>query len=664
MSMVYGNMDRNSATGVLFTRNPATGEKALYGEYLVNAQGEDVVSGIATPKKIEALGAEMPRIFGELNEAAQTLERHYRDVQDVEFTVEQGRLYILQTRTGKRSARAATKIAADMVDEGLIEPHEAVLRVEPDQVYQMLLPGFDDASKADAIHDGRLLTTGLNASPGACSGKVVFDPYEAAELSEQGEDVVLVRSETSAEDVHGMVAAVGVLTSRGGATSHAAVVARGIGKPCVAGAEDVDVDVDQGLFRCGDLEVREGESISLDGGTGEVFLGTIDTIKPSTLEDEGLRAVLGWADDQRTLGVWANADTPEDAAVARSFGAEGIGLCRTEHMFFEPDRLDLVRKMILAARSSSRRIESEADRQRYLDSLSSLEKIQTADFEGIFAAMDGLPVVIRLLDPPLHEFLPSETELSEAIEELRARGASDELAEKRAMLEAAAELREANPMLGLRGCRVGILYPEIYQMQTRAIVRAAHNVAADGVDARPEIMLPLVSHGNEMARLRDLLEGTIEETTRQLGSTARYKIGAMIETPRAALTADEIATHAEFFSFGTNDLTQTTFAFSRDDAEGKFLMDYVGKGILPKDPFQVLDRDGVGKLVSMASKLGRKARPDLGLGICGEHGGDPASIEFCHQIGLDHVSCSPYRVPVARLACWSGRPQEPFDLAP
>ncbi len=605
MSMVYGNMGENSATGVLFTRSPATGEKAMYGEYLVNAQGEDVVSGVATPRKIDALGADMPRIFEELNEAAQTLERHYRDVQDVEFTVEQGRLYILQTRTGKRSAGAAIKIAVDMVTEGLIEPDEAVLRVEPDQVYHMLLPRFDDAAKAGAIDDGKLLTRGLNASPGACSGKVVFDSDEAAALKEQGEDVVLVRAETSAEDVHGMVASVGVLTSRGGATSHAAVVARGIGKPCVAGAEDIDVDVERGVFRCGDVEVRQGESISLDGGTGEVFLGTIDTVMPSALEDDELRVLLRWADERRKLGVWANADTPEDSALARSMGAEGIGLCRTEHMFFEPDRLDIVRKMILAAHRSSRQQNNDADRQRYLDSLSRLEKIQTADFEGIFAAMDGLPVVIRLLDPPLHEFLPGHAELADTVEELRHMGASDELAEAQAMLDAANDLREANPMLGLRGCRVGIQYPEIYQMQTRAIVHAAHNAAADGVDARPEIMLPLVSHGNEMSRLRALLE----ETRRQLGSTARYKIGAMIETPRAALTADEIAAHAEFFSFGTNDLTQTTYAFSRDDAEGKFLMDYVDEGVLPKDPFQVLDRDGVGKSSSRwrRSWVGRHA---------------------------------------------------------
>ena len=654
VAMVYGNVDENSGAGVLFTRSPSTGEQALYGEYLLNAQGEDVVAGTATPVGIAGLREALPDAYRELAAIAGLLEGHYRDVQDVEFTVEQGRVYVLQTRVGKRSAGAAVKTAVDMADEGLITRREALLRVDPQQVYQMLLPRFDEAATEEAKREGRLLAQGVGASPGAATGKVVFSPESASELGTKGVRVVLVRPETNAEDVHGMVRSAGGLTSRGGATSHAAVVARGLGIPCVTGTGSIEVNPAKGYLRCGELKVFEGEEISVDGATGEVFLGPIATSRPRSLDDPELGRLLGWADSERRLGIWANADTAADAQAARGLGAEGIGLCRTEHMFFEPERLSLVREMILSAHRSVQLPEDKRAQESYRESLEQLERLQTADFEGLFRAMDGRPVVIRLLDPPLHEFLPNRDQLMAETLALKADGQSparrSELAAKEALLLAVEEMREVNPMLGLRGCRVGLMYPGIYEMQTRAVLKAARNVEADGVLARPEIMVPLVSHGNEMFLVRRRLEATMQAFHGEVGGATGYRIGAMIETPRAALTADRIAESAEFFSFGTNDLTQTTFAFSRDDAEGKFLMRYVQEQVLPEDPFEVLDREGVGRLVEMACELGRKARPDLELGICGEHGGDPASIDFFHRAGLDYVSCSPLRVPVARLA--------------
>ena len=651
VAMVYGNMDDNSGSGVLFTRSPSTGEKRLYGEYLLNAQGEDVVAGTVSPRDIASMKEEMPKVYRELVETADVLERHYRDVQDMEFTVEQGKLYMLQTRTGKRSARAAIKIAVDMAQEGLITREEALLRVEPEQIYQLLLPRFEEEAKDRARSESRLLGTGLGASPGAATGKVIFDADTASELGSTGASVILVRPETSAEDVHGMLSSAGILTSRGGATSHAAVVARGLGKPCVAGAESIEVDPKGGFLRCGDMVVKEGEEISIDGASGEVFVGSLATTRPQVSEEEDMATLLSWADDKRRLQVWANADYPTDALTARGFGAEGIGLCRTEHMFFEPERLSLVQDMILSAHRSTQRPDDKELQDRFHSDLRQLEQLQTGDFEGLFRAMEGRPVVIRLLDPPLHEFLPRHDELLVEAVELRVKGDGSALqAEKEALLATVDDMREANPMLGLRGCRVGLVYPDIYKMQARAILRAANNVAAEGTTVRPEIMVPLVSHGNEMKQIRTALEETIQEFGQEEDSKVTYKIGTMIETPRAALTANEVAESAEFFSFGTNDLTQMTFAFSRDDAEGKFLMRFIEGGILTENPFQSLDQTGVGQLVEIAFKLGRQTRPDLEVGICGEHGGDPSSIEFFHRVGLDYVSCSPYRVPVARLA--------------
>jgi len=657
-SMVFGNMGNDSGTGVAFTRNPSTGEKQLYGEYLLNAQGEDVVAGIRTPSKIARLQEDLPHVYEQFKEIARRLEQHYRDMQDLEFTVEKGHLYMLQTRAGKRTAQAAVKVAVDMVTEGLISEQEAVKRVEPIQVYQLLLPRFDESEKQKAEEEGKLLAKGLNASPGAATGKAIFDADRAEQLGKAGTPVVLVRPETSPDDVHGMLVAKGILTARGGATSHAAVVARGLGLPCVAGTEGIRVHEEERLFRVvgSDIVIHEGDDISIDGATGQVFAGIIKTVDADFEKETDLKKLLEWADTIRKLGVWANADYPRDARRAVTFGAEGIGLCRTEHMFMEQERLPIVQKMILA--------ENKEERQAALDQLL---PFQRSDFKGIFEAMmnprtgEGYPVVIRLIDPPLHEFLPSYEELLVEVTRLETNGSNpQELKEKRKMLEAVGAMREANPMLGLRGCRLGLLFPEINVMQTRAILEAALELAREGKKIHPKIMIPLVSHVNELKEVRRQLEAVAQEITSEVGSAVEYKFGTMIELPRAALTADQIAPVAEFFSFGTNDLTQTTFGISRDDAEGKFLLKYVDGleepgakervKILPVNPFQTLDRDGVGQLVRMAFEKGRKANPRLEVGICGEHGGDPDSIAFCNEVGLDYVSCSPFRVPVARLA--------------
>jgi len=657
-SMVFGNMGNDSGTGVAFTRDPSTGEEQLYGEYLLNAQGEDVVAGIRTPSKIARLQQDLPHVYEQFKEIARRLEQHYRDMQDLEFTVEKGRLYMLQTRSAKRTAQAAVKVAVDMVEEGLISEEEAVTRVDPFQVYQLLLPRFDENEKKRAEEEGRLLAKGLNASPGAASGKAIFDADRAEQLGKAGTPVILVRPETSPDDVHGMLVAKGVLTARGGATSHAAVVARGLGLPCVAGTEGIRVNEEEHLFHVvgSDMVIREGDDISIDGATGEVFAGIIKTVEADFDKEADLKKLLQWADTFRTLGVWANADYPRDARRAVAFGAEGIGLCRTEHMFMEQERLPIVQRMILS--------ETKEERQAALDQLL---PYQRSDFKGIFEAMvnpktgEGYPVVIRLIDPPLHEFLPSYEDLLVEVTRLEMSGSNpQELKEKREMLEAVGAMREMNPMLGLRGCRLGLLYPEINVMQTRAILEAAQELAKQGMKLQPKIMIPLVGHVNELKEVRRQLEAVAKEITAEAGSSIDYKFGTMIELPRAALTADQIATVAEFFSFGTNDLTQTTFGISRDDAEGKFLLKYVDGleepgakekvKILPVNPFQTLDRDGVGQLVRMAVEKGRKANPHLELGICGEHGGDPDSIEFCNEVGLDYVSCSPFRVPVARLA--------------
>jgi pyruvate,orthophosphate dikinase len=680
-AMVFGNMGTDSGTGVAFTRNPSTGEEALFGEYLLNAQGEDVVAGIRTPQPISALDRDMPEVSREFRDIARRMERHYRDMQDLEFTIERGKLYMLQTRNGKRTAASAVKIAVDMVNENMITREEAVMRVDPRQVVQLLLPRFEESAREKAIAEGRLLAKGLNASPGAAVGKAVFDADRAAEQGGAGEAVVLVRPETSPDDVHGMIAAKGILTARGGATSHAAVVARGMGKPCVAGVEVLNIDLTKREMSVNGTVVREGDEISIDGATGEVFVGTIASIAPRFSEEKELAQILQWADEIRRLQVWANADYPRDAERAREYGAQGIGLCRTEHMFFEEERLPIVQQMILSAEEANRlenelhkaevearhgrqdardrerleaarrRYEESQDVKLYRQSLEQLLPIQKQDFRGVLGAMRGLPVVIRLIDPPLHEFLPSYDELIEQVTELRVRGNNpDELKRRETLLQAVARMREQNPMLGLRGIRLGILYPGIIDMQVRAILGAAVELQNEGVDVRPEIMVPLVGHVNEMAIARERIEQAAKQVLADAGVDVHYKIGTMIEIPRAALTADEIAKDAEFFSFGTNDLTQTTFGYSRDDAEGKFLLRYVETGILPVNPFQELDRAGVGTLMEIAVTQGRETRHDLEIGICGEHGGDPSSVEFCHQIGLNYVSCSPFRVPVARLA--------------
>lgn len=623
VAMVYGNLGDDSGTGVAFTRNPSTGERGLFGEFLSNAQGEDVVAGIRDPEPIENMASRLPRAYQELLGVASTLERHFRDMQDLEFTVERGKLFLLQTRTGKRTVQAAVRIAVDLVDEGLIEEQEAVRRVSADQLDQLLHPMVDPRAAAEVI------AVGLPASPGAAVGKVVMDADAAVRRAQSGEPVILVRRETSPDDFHGMVAARAILTARGGLTSHAAVVARGMGKCCVVGAKDLELDETQRLFRANGKVVREGDWISVDGTSGRVLLGRVPLVDPEPGPE--FYRLMGWADQLRRLRVRANADTPEDARRAREFGAEGIGLCRTEHMFFGEDRIMAMREMIVARSAEGRR-----------KALEKLLPMQRRDFAGIFREMDGFPVTIRLLDPPLHEFLPRGREEIGRLGEVLG-VAEEELA------RTVERLTEANPMLGHRGCRLGITYPEVTAMQARAIFEAACEVAGEGVEVHPEVMIPLVAHVEELRRQAEIVRSVAEEVFRERSRRVEYSVGTMIELPRAALTAGEIASVADFFSFGTNDLTQTTFGLSRDDA-GSFLPYYLENGILADDPFQTLDLEGVGRLIEMAVEEGRKVNPALKVGICGEHGGDPRSIAFCHRVGLNYVSCSPFRVPIARLA--------------
>ncbi|MFC4076719.1 pyruvate, phosphate dikinase [Salinithrix halophila] len=631
--MVFGNMGEDSGTGVAFTRNPSTGEKSLYGEYLINAQGEDVVAGIRTPEPIQALSERMPPIYEEFLRISRHLETHYEDMQDIEFTVERGKLYILQTRSGKRTAHAAVKVAVDLVKEGVIDKKEALSRVDPDHLDQILHRRIDPKAKL------KILAKGLPASPGAASGWVVFDADRAERWAQEGKKVVLVRPETTPEDIHGIVASQGILTSRGGMTSHAAVVARGMGKPCICGCEELRIDGKKKELTVGDTVIREGEELSMDGGTGHVIQGEVPLIDPELSEE--FQTLLQWADQFRRLQVRTNADNPADAAKAREFGAEGVGLCRTEHMFMETDRVPLVREMILA--------ENLEEQQTALERLLPLQK---GDFKGIFRAMDGLPVTIRLLDPPLHEFLPNLEDLLTETARLAAVPDTDplKLREKEHLLRKVRALHEFNPMLGHRGCRLGLIHPEIYAMQAEAIFLAAAEAAEEGISVQPEIMIPLVGHVNELKEMRHLIEETAARVRETTGRTVSFTVGTMIEVPRAALTAEAIAGEADFFSFGTNDLTQTTFGYSRDDAEGKFLHHYVDHKILPENPFIILDTEGVGQLVAMGVEGGRRANPSLKTGICGEHGGEKQSIRFCHNTGLDYVSCSPFRVPLARLA--------------
>jgi len=714
MSMVFGNRGDRSATGVAFTRDPATGDKVLYGEYLMNAQGEDLVAGIRTPRPLSDLQKDLPEAFDRFRRISRMLEHHYRDMQDLEFTIEEGKLYILQTRTGKRTARAAVKIAVDMVHENLITKEDAIQRIPPEQIDQLMLPVFDPDSLNQAIENRQRLGSGLNASPGAASGLAVLDADTAKLWADEGKSVILVRPETTPDDVHGMLVSKGILTQRGGATSHAAVVARGLGKPCVTGCEMLRVDTRKKEIWADGKIVHEGEPISIDGTTGDVFMGLVKTISPDLSKERRLIELLSWADDicagslrtvdegimRRGLQVWANADYPRDARIARRFGARGIGLCRTEHMFFETDRLPWVHQMILNATEAQKiynaaeQIENEIQRRpkdgdlqkkrqavekeietskavsKYQAALSALQEIQQKDFEELFAAMDGLPVIIRLIDPPLHEFLPRYEDLLEQVTVLKTkvdflasledslpRARRDEimlsqatLNEKSLLLETVKTMKESNPMLGMRGIRLGISFPDIVKMQVRAIFEAACRQAARGTRVRPEIMIPLTGHVNELKHTRAILESVALDVLNAHHARIAYKFGTMIEVPRSALTATDIAQQAEFFSFGTNDLTQMTFGYSRDDAEGKFLSRYKELNILPENPFQVIDRGGVGRLIHMAVAEGRRSRPNLEIGLCGEHGGDPESIAFCHQAGLDYVSCSPYRVLVARLA--------------
>ncbi len=644
-AMVFGNMGEDCATGVAMSRNATTGENRLEGDFLVNAQGEDVVAGIRTTQPLEELADVMPNAFEEFAAIAGRLERHYRNMQDMEFTVEHGKLWILQTRDGKRTAQAEVRIAVDMVEEGLIERSEAVKRVKPEQIDYFLHPQFEATARKAA----NKLAAGLNVSPGAAVGIVAFDADTAERWAKDGRDVVMVRPETKPDDVHGMLAAKGILTSSGGRTSHAALVARQFGKPAVVGVAALAIDLDKREMTVGDIVIKEGDVVSIDGTVGDVYLGALPTVIPD-IDNPYLTKLLAWADAIRTLGVRANADYPADARRARAYGAEGLGLVRTEHMFFEAERLGIVQKMIMARTKAER-----------AEALEALLPLQRGDFEGLFRAMDGQPVIIRLLDPPLHEFLPSHDELTSALADLKMQlqhfrtfeemdRALSVIRHKQDHLARVTELREANPMLGTRGVRLGILIPELTRMQVRAIFEAACAVKREGLDVHPEVMIPLVSHVNELRSQKAALEEEAKVVMAEQGVSVDYRFGTMIEVPRAVLTADVLAGDAEFFSFGTNDLTQTTFGVSRDDAEKGFLMHYLEKGILEENPFATIDEAGVGKLIETGTRLGRSVRPDLEVGICGEHGGDPASIHLCHRYGLDYVSCSPFRVPIARLA--------------
>lgn len=632
MAMVFGNMGMDSATGVAFTRDPSTGEKKFFGEFLANAQGEDVVAGIRTPHNIELLALDMPEAYSELLKIAQILENTNRDMQDIEFTIEKGKLFMLQTRVGKRTPMAAIKIAVDMVNEKIITKDEAVLRITCEEIEKVLHPSIDPRSKVQVI------AKGLPASPGAAVGKVVFDADKAVEMVKEGYKIILVRPETTPDDVHGIYASQGVLTSRGGMTSHAAVVTRGMGKPCIVGCEEMKIDLYNRVFTTGDISVHEGDIITIEGGEGKVILGEAPLVMPELGED--FKKLLQYADEFRRLRVYANADTPDDAVKAREFGAQGIGLARTEHMFLGPDRVPIVQEMIMAHNNEERN-----------KALLKLLKVQREDFIGILKAMDSLPVTIRLLDPPLHEFLPAVEDLAEEIRQLKIQNPeSEEIIIKKNILKKAIDLKEFNPMLGWRGCRLGIVLPEIYEMQVRAIFEAAAYLVEEGYNPIVEVMHPLVGIEKEMNFLTELTHKIARETMEIEGVTLNYKVGTMIEIPRAALIADKLAEKAEFFSFGTNDLTQMTFGFSRDDAERKFIPYYLEHNILENNPFEVLDFEGVGKLMEITVKLGKNVRPNMKIGICGEHGGNPKSVEFCHRIGLDYVSCSPFRIPIARFA--------------
>ncbi len=689
-TMVFGNMGGDSGTGVAFTRDPQTGENVMFGEYLMNAQGEDVVAGIRNTSKILGMKDELPEVYEQFFEITERLEQHYKDMQDVEFTIEHGKLWMLQTRNGKRSAKAAIKVAHDMVQEGLIDKTTAINRVTPEQIDQMLHPQFSLRDMEKARSEGRYYAKGVNASPGAAVGRIYFDADLVEKMHNvEHQDVIMVRPFTKPDDVHGMLASKGILTSEGGATSHAAVVARQFGVPCVVGAADIAIDMSKRQMTCHGVTVKEGEWISLDGTTGEVFVGQLGLTTPDLSEQKELMTLLEWADEISRLQVWANADYPVDARRARTYGAKGIGLCRTEHMFFETERLPDVQKMIMNSEATQRmlnsleqlekayaagrlegrslneqdkaalkaeidaqkeKIENSSESQAYFGALKKILPLQRSDFYGLFEAMTGLPVIIRLIDPPLHEFLPSMEDLLTEVATLKAKGITEGLAEKQQMLDIVMGLHESNPMMGLRGIRLGIVYPDIMKMQVRAIFEAACDAKLNGFDPHPEVMIPLTGHVNELKEVQPTLVKIAKDVMAEKGVEVAYKFGTMIEIPRAAVTAAEIAEYAEFFSFGTNDLTQMTFGYSRDDAERTFLGVYVEKGILVKNPFQQLDRDGVGRLMKRAIEDGRAVRPTLEVGICGEHGGDPSSIEFCHMIGNNYVSCSPFRVPLARLA--------------
>jgi len=689
-TMVFGNMGSDSGTGVAFTRDPQTGENIMFGDYLMNAQGEDVVAGIRNTSRISGLKEELPEVYQQFSDITERLEQHYKDMQDVEFTIEHGKLWMLQTRNGKRSAKAAIKVAHDMVQEGLIDKPTALNRVTPEQIDQMLHPQFSHTDIEKARSEGRYYAKGVNASPGAAVGRIYFDADLIEKMHNvEKQDVIMVRPFTKPDDVHGMLAAKGILTSEGGATSHAAVVARQFGVPCVVGAADIAIDMSKRQMTCRGITVKEGEWISLDGTTGEVFVGQLGLTTPDLSEQKELMTLLGWADEISRLQVWANADYPADAKRARTYGAKGIGLCRTEHMFFETERLPDVQSMIMNSEVTQRmlnsleqlekayaagrlegrslneankaalkaeidaqkdKIENSPESKAYFGALKKILPLQRSDFYGLFEAMTGLPVIIRLIDPPLHEFLPSMEDLLTEVATLKAKGITEGLAEKQELLDVVQGMHESNPMMGLRGIRLGIVYPDIMKMQVRAIFEAACDAKLNGFDPHPEVMIPLTGHVNELMEVQPTLVKIAKDVMAEKGVEVAYKFGTMIEIPRAAVTAGEIAKYAEFFSFGTNDLTQMTFGYSRDDAERTFLGVYVEKGILEKNPFQQLDRDGVGRLMKSAIEDGRAVRPELEVGICGEHGGDPSSIEFCHMIGNNYVSCSPFRVPLARLA--------------